>query len=114
MTRSFEYLQMDCIGIAIPGLVDSDSVMWVYSCFSGIRDFDIAHILNKELGFPVFIENDINICAYSEKIFGSCKSTNNFMWITVSNGIGGGLILNGDIYTGAFNNAGEIGHVNLM
>ena len=102
------------VGITIPGLADSDSGIWKYACFSGIKDFRIVEILFTRLKLPIFIENDVNACAYAEKLFGNCKREKDFLWITVSNGVGGGLIINGDIYTGAFGYAGEIGHFNVV
>lgn len=104
-------LKIECVGVAIPGLADADNGVWVYSPFSGIRGVKIADILSKEFKLPVFIQNDVTACAYGEKIFGCCKGINDFMWITVSNGVGGGLVLNGKIYEGAFKNSGEIGHI---
>jgi len=102
------------IGVTIPGLAYPASGMWVYACFSGIRDVPIARILSDKHGSkPVFIDNDVNACALAERKFGICKDTKDFLWITVSNGIGGGLILDGNIYRGHFGNAGEIGHFNV-
>jgi glucokinase len=102
------------IGVTIPGLADPAAGMWVYACFSGIRDVPIVKILSEKYGNkPVFIENDVNACALAERQFGICKETKDFLWITVSNGIGGGLILDGKIYGGHFGNAGEIGHFNV-
>ena len=103
------------IGVTIPGLAEPDTGMWVYACFSGIRNVPVAPILSEKYGNkPVFIDNDVNACAWAERQFGVCKETKDFLWITVSNGIGGGLVLNGEIYRGRFGNAGEIGHFNVV
>lgn len=103
------------IGITIPGLADPESGNWVYACFSGIRDFPVAQIVSKRYGDrPVFIENDVNACAWAEKLFGKCREMSDFLWITVSNGIGGGLILDGKIYSGHFDGAAEIGHFGVV
>jgi glucokinase len=103
------------IGVTIPGLADPAAGMWIYACFSGIRNVPIAKILSEKYGSkPVFIDNDVNACALAEWQFGICKETKDFLWITVSNGIGGGLVLNGEIYRGHFGNAGEIGHFNVV
>lgn len=59
---------VDTVGIAIPGLADSKAGMWLYSCFSGISDFPIALELSALLKLPVFIGNDVNVCAYGEKM----------------------------------------------
>ncbi len=103
------------IGVTIPGLADPAAGVWVYACFSGIRDVPIVNILSKKYdGKPVFIDNDVNACALAERRFGVCKETKDFLWMTISNGIGGGLVLDGEIYGGHFGNAGEIGHFNVV
>ncbi|MCL2624900.1 MAG: ROK family protein, partial [Planctomycetaceae bacterium] len=101
---------IEAIGVNIPGLAEPVSGTWVYACFSGIRNFPIASILAEKYAKPVFIENDVNACALAEKFFGGCREVENFLWVTVSNGVGGGLVLRSDIFSGSFGNAGEIGH----
>ena len=102
------------IGVTIPGLADPEKGLWIEASFSLIRNLPIAEILTKEFGLPAFVDNDVNACAIAEKRFGCCKDTRDFAWITVSNGIGGALYLNNDIYYGAFGNAGEIGHFTVV
>ena len=97
-------------GVTIPGLADPAKGIWKYAPFSGIGEIPIAAILNEKLGIPVYIENDVNACAVGEKVFGNCRDDKDFLWITVSNGIGGALYLNGELYPGGSGNAGEIGH----
>ncbi len=101
-------------GAAIPGLADKEKGLWVYSCFSGIKNIKIRDILAEKLGIPVVIDNDVNVCAFGEKIFGKCKHINDYLWITVSNGVGGAVYTNGQLYPGAFNCSGEIGHINVV
>ena len=100
-------------GVSIPGVTDAKDGIWVYAPFSGISDFPIAETLSGKLNIPVYIENDVNACAIGEKRYGCCKDSADFLWITVSNGIGGGLFLNNGIYRGASGYAGEIGHVKV-
>lgn len=108
----FDY---DRVGITIPGLADPKTGIWVYACFSGIRDFPIVDILSPKFrDRPIAIENDVNACALAEKKFGRCRSMNDFLWITVSNGVGGGLVLDGKIYPGHFGGAAEIGHFGIV
>jgi len=99
------------IGLNVPGLADPQNGIWVYAPFSGIGNFPIAKILGDEWHVPVFLENDVNACALAEKYFGACRNIRHFLWVTISNGIGGGLVLNGEIFSGSSGNAGEIGHV---
>ena len=101
---------IEAVGVNVPGLADPAAGLWVYACFSGIRDFPIAEIIGKKYGKPIYIENDVNACALAEKYFGACRETDDFLWVTVSNGVGGGLILRGEVFSGSFGNAGEIGH----
>lgn len=108
--RNPECLPYVC-GMTIPGLADPKKGIWVYACFSGISNYHISEIMSKKLGLEVYIENDVNACAYAEKVFGGCKDCNDYLWMTVSNGVGGGLVLDGKVYPGAFGGSGEIGHV---
>jgi len=103
----------DKIGVTIPGLADSKAGVWVYAPFSGINNFPIAEKINGMYGKTVYIENDVNACAVGEKLFGCCKDINDFIWVTVSNGIGGSVFANGMLYTGCGGNAGEIGHIKV-
>lgn len=98
-------------GMTIPGLADPQTGTWVYACFSGIENYPIALRMSQKLGMHVAVENDVNACAWAEKIFGGCMDCGNYLWVTVSNGVGGGLVLNGQLYSGAFGGAGEIGHI---
>ena len=98
-------------GITIPGVADVIGGKWDFACFSGISNYPIVERLESMLGIPVYIENDANACAWGEKVFGLCRDCDDFMWITVSNGVGGGLVLNGKLYRGFCEGAGEFGHL---
>jgi len=98
-------------GMTIPGLADPKSGLWVYACFSGISDYPVKRRMEDRLDLPVRIENDVNACAWAEKVYGGCRDCDDFLWVTVSNGVGGGLVLNGKIYGGAFGGGGEFGHI---
>lgn len=108
------WAEIDSIGVTIPGIADPKKGIWVYAPFSGITDFPIVAELQARYNRPVFSENDVNACAWAEKIFGVCQDIDDFLWVTISNGIGGGLVLNGRIYPGAFGAAAEIGHFNMV
>ena len=106
--------KVECMGATIPGVADPKRGYWVYAPFSGIADFPIAEELQKRYERPVFADNDVNACAWAEKVFGVCQDVDNFVWITISNGIGGGLVLDGKVYPGKFSGAAEIGHFNVV
>ena len=108
--KQLDLREVCAVGVNIPGLADVKNGLWVHAPYSGVSDFPVVHEFNKIFGLPVYIENDVNACAVAEKIFGSCKHINDYLWITVSNGIGGSIIINGELHGGYAGNAGEIGH----
>ena len=97
-------------GVAVPGLCDYKSGKWLYSPFSGLGDIPIVEIISNMTNLPTYADNDVNISAAAEKYFGVCRDITDFLWITVSNGIGGGLYLDDRLYRGQGLSAGEIGH----
>ncbi len=103
--------EVDAVGIVIPALCDAERGLWVYSPFSGISNIPISDILSERLHKPVYIDNDVNLCAIAEREVGCCKDCDDFLWVTVSNGIGGGLYLNGKLFGGSNACAAEIGHI---
>ncbi|MDO4585659.1 MAG: ROK family protein [Planctomycetia bacterium] len=109
-----DWINISQIGLTIPGLADGKRGDWIFAPFSGIADFPIASILSQKYDREVFADNDVNACAWGEKIFGVCQDIDDFLWITISNGIGGGLVLNGQIYPGTFGGAAEFGHFNIV
>ncbi len=98
------------IGATIPGLADPERGMWVEASFSGIRDFPIAQRLTERYRLPAYVDNDGQACALAERMFGCCQGVDDFLYLTVSNGVGGACFLNGNLYGGSSGGAGEIGH----
>lgn len=103
--------EIERIGISVPGLTDSEKGIWVFSPFSGIRDLNLRECLTERYNTLIYMENDVNSCALAEKRFGVCKDETNYMWVTITYGIGGSLVLNGKLFKGTNGNAGEIGHI---
>ncbi len=101
------------VGVNIPGLADPERGIWIEAVFSGIRNVPIGTLLSEALGLPVRIDNDVNNCALAESRFGACRGTADFVWLTVSNGCGGAVFLDGHVYRGAFGSAGEFGHIRV-
>ena len=104
---------IDAIGATIPGLADAERGLWVYAPFSGLANIPMAQMLADMFHAPVAIENDVNACALAEMRFGACRDTRDFLWVTVSNGVGGAVVLDGRLYTGTHGNAGEVGHLRV-
>jgi len=99
------------VGATIPGLADAVNGLWVYAPFSGLANIPIAALLQERFQLPVAIENDVNACALAEHRWGVCQTIGDYLWMTVSNGVGGALVLRHALYTGSCGNAGEVGHL---
>jgi glucokinase len=99
-------------GIAAPGSVDPETGRVVYANNLPFLDFPIADLLRKDLHVEkVYLENDANAAAYGEAIAGAARSTRYAVMITLGTGLGGGIVINGKVYSG-FNYAGaELGHM---
>ncbi len=108
--ESYKKYNISKVGVTIPGLTDPLSGTWIYAPFSGISNIPVVKIIKERLNLPVYIENDVNACALGEKYFGICKEKSDYLWVTISNGIGGALFLNDRLYSGSGMCAGEIGH----
>ena len=100
-----------CAGVAAPGLADKVKKTLVYAPFSGLRDFPVGKIIGELVKVPVYVENDANACAIGEMTYGACQNVDDFIWITVSNGVGGAVVIKKNIYDGCCGGAGEIGHI---
>ena len=98
------------VGITITGLTDPVTGSWISATYMGIYGLPIGKVIRERFGFPVYVENDCNASAVAEKMFGLCKRTEHFMYLSVGNGIGGALFLDGKLYRGAFGAAGEVGN----
>ncbi|KUK31834.1 MAG: Glucokinase GlkA [Thermoanaerobacterales bacterium 50_218] len=99
------------VGIGAPGPLDPASGRIFFAPNLNWCDVNLKEILEKELGLPVFMENDANLAALGEYLYGAGKGYDDLVFITVSTGVGGGLIIKGEIYSGASGAAGEIGHM---
>lgn len=102
------------IGISCGGPLDSDKgVILSPPNLPGWDNIEIVDILKKRFGVPVKIQNDANACALVEWKFGAARGYSNVVFLTFGTGMGAGMILNGQLYNGTSDMAGEIGHVRL-
>lgn len=101
------------IGIGIAGAIDHTKGIVRFSPnLPGWDYVPLADILSRKLHLPVFIDNDVNLIALGEKWQGAGREYENFLCITLGTGVGGGLILNNEIWHGC-GTAGEIGHMTI-
>jgi len=108
-------LTCEGIGVSLPGRVDVATQKLVFAPNLGWKDFDLKTPLEKATGLPVELENAANSCALSEICFGRrAEGLRNLVIVTVSEGIGCGLILNHQLVQGSTGTAGEFGHAALV
>ncbi len=103
------------VGVSAAGFVSSDrKTMLATPNIADWNGVDLDHELTKLIGLPVVIENDANAAAWGEAKFGAGQNQNHMMMLTVGTGIGGGIVVNGQLYRGAFGIAAEFGHVRVV
>ncbi len=101
------------LGIGSPGPLDPETGVVYRSPNLGWEDVPLKRRLEEILGVPVLVDNDANLAALGEYSFGAGQGARQMVYVTVSTGIGGGIILDGRIYRGAGGGAGEAGHMVL-
>ena len=101
------------IGIAIPGLVNRQSDQVVSTYLPSSVPEDLHEAAMKATGLRVEIENDANAAAYGEYQVGAGRGARDMFYITIGEGIGGAIILDGKLWTGASGFAGEVGHITI-
>jgi glucokinase len=103
------------IGVSAPGPSDPTTGIVSYPPnLPGWQEVPIARVLGDAFGVPVRLENDANAAALAEWRFGAGRGARDLAYLTMSTGVGGGLILDGRLYRGAFGGAGEFGHIPIV
>ena len=115
LKTNFPRARFAAVGVSVPGLIDHVDGCLVRSPNLGWRDVQIASILESKLDLPVHVENDANAAALSELWYGPMElwGAHCMLFILVVEGIGTGLILNGEVYVGSRIGMGGFGHIPL-
>ena len=102
------------IGISCGGPLDSRrGVVMSPPNLPGWDNVPVVEFFHERFGVPAAIQNDANACALAEYLYGSGKGVRNLVFMTFGTGLGAGIIIDGRLYSGANDNAGEIGHIRL-
>lgn len=99
------------IGIGTPGIVDNGVVLGGAENLDRWENIDLGKIYADKFGLPVFVDNDANVMGLGEVMFGAAKDCSDVIFLTVGTGIGGAMVINGQLYGGYNNRGGELGHV---
>lgn len=106
---------VEAVGIGMPGFVDETrSRVLVAPNLRGWKDQPLRRQMEASLGLPVVVENDANAAAWGEVAFGAGRGEQDVVCVTVGTGVGGGIILGGELHRGRFGVAAEIGHIELV
>ncbi len=98
------------MGIGSPGAIDPKAGVVCRATNLGFFDLPLCQMLKERTGFDFYIENDANAAAYGELIAGAGRGITDFIAITLGTGVGGGIIIDGQIYSGFNHAGGELGH----
>jgi glucokinase len=99
------------VGLGIPATIDHDKGIAVAAVNLPLSEVPIREIVSEAVGLPVFVDNDANVAAYAEYLYGAAQGKPHTVMLTVGTGIGGGLVLNGEIYRGSTGAGAELGHI---
>jgi glucokinase len=103
-----------CAGVGAPGLVDPrQGMVFTSPHLPGWRDVRLRDMVEEGLGKRTFLINDANAAALGELQFGAARGARNFIYVTLSTGIGGGIVIDGELYSGTIGAAGEVGHMTI-
>lgn len=102
------------VGLGVPGPIDVESgTLGSTSILPGWTGINPSEELAARLGVPVYVDNDANLGALGEMVWGSGRGVKDLAYIKVASGVGAGLVIDGHIYRGPGGTAGEIGHITL-
>jgi glucokinase len=107
----FNLKEVQCIGVGAPGAVDPETGKVIFAPNLQWSNVALKKELEKQLGLPVFAENDCNVCTLGIYEVELQSKPQSLVGIFLGTGIGGGLILNGSLYSGFNRTAGEVGHM---
>ncbi|GEC90256.1 ROK family protein [Brevibacillus brevis] len=101
------------VGIASAGVINSDSGEVIFASNLGWRNVPIGLLIEQRFGLPVRLFNDANAAAIAEWLWGAGVGTRNMIYVTVSTGVGAGIVSDGRLISGRDGSAGEFGHISI-
>ncbi|MBS1844584.1 MAG: ROK family protein [Actinobacteria bacterium] len=99
------------VGLGIPATINQERGVAIAAVNLPLLDLPVRDVVEERVGLPVFLDNDGNVAAYAEFLYGAARGKPTMVMLTIGTGIGGGLILGGEIFRGATGAGAELGHV---
>ncbi|WGL53817.1 ROK family glucokinase [Nocardioides sp. BP30] len=106
--------EISSVGVGAAGYIDKGRSTVMFAPNIAWRDVNLSQGLEKQVELPVVIENDANAAAWGEFAYGAGADVDDLLLVTVGTGVGGGLVLDGELYRGAFGVGAEIGHMRVV
>jgi glucokinase len=98
------------VGLGVPATIDQEKGVAVSAVNLPLADLPLRDLVAERVGLPVFLDNDANVAALAEHLYGAGRGGDHMVMLTIGTGIGGGLILNGELYRGSTGAGAELGH----
>jgi len=98
------------VGLGIPATIDQEAGVAISAVNLPLSDLPLRDLVSEKVGLPVFLDNDANVAALAEYLYGAGRGSDDMVMLTIGTGIGGGLVLNGELYRGSTGAGAELGH----
>lgn len=106
--------EVEAVGVCAAGFVDKKRATVVFAPNLAWRNEPLKERLQKELDLPVVVENDANAAAWGEFTFGAGEDVEDLLLLTIGTGVGGGVVIDGELVRGGFGMGGEVGHIQMV
>jgi len=105
---------VEAVGVSAAGFVDKARAMVVFAPNLAWRDEPLKRFLEEEVDLPVIVENDANAAAWGEFTFGAGEDVEDLLMLTIGTGVGGGIVIDGELVRGGFGMGAEVGHITMV
>jgi glucokinase len=106
--------EVEAVGVSAAGFIDKDRANVLFAPNLAWRDEPLRQLLQDETGLPVVVENDANAAAWGEFTFGAGEDIDDLLMLTIGTGVGGGVVIGGQLLRGGFGIGGEVGHIRMV
>ncbi|WP_078378785.1 ROK family transcriptional regulator [Sutcliffiella halmapala] len=114
LTKKLDIVNCQGISIITPGIVDAEKGVITYNSKLNLYDIPLKELMEEKTNLPTFVDNDANAFVLAENYFGLFSKFNDLIYITIGDGVGSGLMVNGSIYRGFRGSSGELGHTSVV
>lgn len=111
MDSKIDMEKIKSIGMGCPGITDNDKGMIVYAANLPFRNSPVREMFAKKIPLPLYFDNDANVAGLAESMIGAARGTKHSITVTLGTGVGGGVVVDGKVYSGFNGGASELGHM---